>query len=214
MSAVCHEVNVIQLLQLVRLCEKRLNYRAIRIVNHQHDVRQLNRSTFPHCKTGRNALLYSLFCRTDGRDRTQMIIIILQIKCHYQPLTVTGSASVAGGQDNTGRQLFQNTASQILIHCIMDCMNPCINIRLLEIRLRQGDPQGRGRAAYLLVELFPVFRLGCVLVTGNDCPFGKIGASFGHQNAGNPGGVFRHNAFLLPEFTLHSMDVEQFLLLL
>ncbi len=198
MPAVFHQVDIVQFLQPVRLVEQRFNHGAVRVVNPQHDMGQLDRRALAHRKAGRDTLFHGLFGRADGRGRAEMIIVILQIERHYEALAGARPAGITGGQHNARGQLLQNAVRKVLAHCIVDRADAAFYVRLLQVNLGQGEAQGRRRAADLTVKLLPVFRLGGILVAGDHGPFCKVGTRLRHQDAGDTGGVFRHVAILLP----------------
>ena len=192
-SAALHQIGVIDLVEPVELIEHRLDDRAVGIVDQDHDVRQFHGGVLADLEARRNALLNGLFGRTDQRAGACLVLIGLEVDGGDQTAARCGSAGETLGQDETGRQLTQGAVGQITLHGGIDVCDALCDIILLQIDLRQRDAECGRRVADGAVGLRPVFRLGGVLVAGDDGPLAKISTFLRDENLWD--GYTRHNWF-------------------
>ena len=107
MPAVLHQIGMVDLLKCSRFVKQRFDNRAIRIVNQNHNVRQLERGALPNLETRRDPFDDGLLRRPDEGLRAGLIFISFHIKREHQAAAVAAASGKTLGQDHAGGKLFQ-----------------------------------------------------------------------------------------------------------
>ena len=118
------------------------------------------------------------------RDAEPGVYSGLQIDREHDAAARRRAAGPAFGQYRAGRQGAQRAVLHVLLHGLVDALDMGRDVCVLEIDLGQGQTQGRRCVADDAVGLRPVFGLRGVLVTGDDRPFGQVGALAGIMISG------------------------------
>ena len=140
MTTLLHQLKVVSLLQIS--LKKRLDNRLLRIINQNHDMRQLNSGIFPNPNPWRQAVDNRTFGSPDHGFGARAIIVGFQIERHNQALARWCLTGFTINQNKPLLLLNQNTISQVLIHTSVDVSNSRIAIIIFQINLREDQTQG------------------------------------------------------------------------
>ena len=192
-AAALHQVGVIHLFKAVGFVKQRLDDPAVRVVDQDHDMRQLHARALPHLEPRRDTLDHGFFGRADERSRAGGVLIGLQIDREHDTAARAGAARPALGQDDARGQGAQRAVRDVTAHGLVDARGAVGDVVVLQIDLGQGQAQGRGRVPDDAVRLGPVFGLRGILVAGDDRPFGEVAAVLRQHDIRNMGAAICHD---------------------
>ena len=132
---------------------------------------QLQRRVLPHPDTGRNPFQHRPLRCPDQCAGAGGKIVLFQINAANQPVPHPVVGLRALQIDQAVRQRLEYTVCQIALHGCVDARNAAVDLRTVQIGLRQHQPQSGGRISHNFFRIFPVFRLGGKLITGHHRPF-------------------------------------------
>ena len=175
MPAVQHEIGVVQQRQLRRALGQRFDDRAARIVDQHQDVRQLHRRALADTQPRRNPIHNRALRGADEGGCALMIIILLKVQRHHQSLPgISGNGPC--DQHKALLPLPEHALRHVRAHALADRLDPLRLAGLAQIGLGQNQVQRGWRIADDLARLLPVFRLGGILIAGDDRPSVEIGS--------------------------------------
>ena len=192
MAAVLHQVGIVQLFKRIRFLKQRLDDAAVRVVDQDHDVRQLHARALAHLEARRDALDHGFFGRADERGRAGGVFIRFEIDREDNAAARAGAARPALGEHHTGGKRAQRAVGYVAAHGLVDLRGAPGNIRVLQIDFGQRQPQGGGGVADDAVGLCPVFGLRGILVARDDRPLGKVRAFAGEHDLRDMGATVSH----------------------
>ena len=197
MAAVHHEIEIIELLDLVKLLGNGLDNGLLIIIDENEDVGKLERCAVTNLQTGRDTLDDGTFSCTDKGSGALGIVVAFEIESYNKTvpdLAVNGTA----GEYKAFAPVFKGAVCHVVVHCLADCYDALRFTRLFKLDLGEHQPEGRGCITDDLLNTVPIIGLGCVLVAGNACPLGQINLLAGHHKLGNT------NADIVLELGIHN----------
>ena len=168
-SAAQHQVEVVQLFQLLFPPGQRLDHLLALIVTQEQDMRKLQRCASPDGHAGRDPFRYRLLGRTHRGVDLSAVVVLLQIHHADEAAAELSVMKRALDIEEAVRVCPQEVFSDILFHGLMDARD-----RLFrgagETALRQNQMLGRRDPFGQGINLLPVRGLGGKLITCDDCP--------------------------------------------
>ena len=192
-TAVEHEIGVVDRFERVGLLGERLDDGALRIVDQNEDVRQLQRRALADSETRRNALDDRALGGADQRRCALVIIIAFEIERHDKsPARVARHGT--SDQHKALRLGFQDALRHILAHVAADRCDALRFAVLAQERFRQEQVKRRRSVADVGARRLPVFGLRGELVARDDRPLRKVRPLRGKHHIGyqNTDFVFVH----------------------
>jgi len=171
MSAVLHEVEVIEFGELVALCFQRLDNGALYIVNEYHDVRKLQRCVAAYLHARWNAGGNGGFRSAHLGLAALVVVVLLQVDGSDKSGAYLPVGLCAAHEYQRGLILVEQSLVEVLLHGAVDLCNAGVRVRLLEVDLGEYEVQRGGSVPCYLGGLSPVFRLAGVLVACDYRPF-------------------------------------------
>ena len=175
-AAALLQVKVIEPLHLAAAGRQGFDDGSLRVVDQQHDVGQFDGCVLPDPNTGRDAGEHGALRGADQRAAAGGKVVLLQV--HHANQAMAHLAVRLGALDIDERILErpEHAAVQILFHGRVNVRNVFVHVGVVQLRLRQNQPQSRGRVAHGVLHRLPVFRLRGKLVTGHHGPLGHVRA--------------------------------------
>ena len=174
MTASLLEVKVIELLHGAALGGHGLDDSAVRIVNEQHHMGQLDGRVLTHPHPGRDPGENGTLRGPDEGAGTGGKVILIQIHHTNQAVADLAVGLYPLDVDQGVCQRTEDASVQIILHGRVDPGDVFIHIGLIEFCLRQNQPQGGGGVAHRFLHCLPVLRLGGKLIAGHYGPLGHI----------------------------------------
>ena len=173
-AALHHQIEVVEDLHALLGGGDGLHADFLGVVDQQHDVGQLNGRILPHPHPGRDALQHRALGSPDEGAGTRGIVVLLQVHRRHQarPHRAVGLGPL--DVDNGILQRLENVPGQVVRHGAVDIRDVLLHVGVVELALRQDQPQRTGRVAGDPVHLLPVLRLAGELVAGHHRPLGHI----------------------------------------
>ena len=174
MATLHHELKVVYRLHLGGSGSNGLDAGLVRIVNKEHHVGQLDGCVLPDPDTGRNALQNGTLSGTDQGAGARGVVVLLQIHRRHQTVA---DLTVRLGALNVNDGILvglKDVPGQIIVHGTVDIGDVLLHVGIVELALRQNEPQGGGGIPGNAVHLIPVLRLGGELVAGHHGPAAHI----------------------------------------
>ena len=183
MAAVLHQIEIIDHVHGVRRSGEGFDDGLLRVVDEEHDVRQLNGGVAADPGPGRDALLDGGLGGTDEGAAAGGEVVGVQVHHPHQAVADAAVGLLALHIDEGGGQRLKDALIQIVRHGGVDVGDELVHIGGLQIGLRQNEAQRGGGVAHLLLHRLPVLRLGGELIAGHHGPLGHI-LPLGQQNVG------------------------------
>ena len=180
-AAALLEVEVVQLLHAVRPGGQGLDDGPVRVVDQQHHVGQLDGSVLPNPHPGRDTGEHRPLRGPDQGAGAGGEVVLVQI--HHADEAMADLAVGLGPLDvEQGlRQGPEHALREIPVHGAVDVRDVLVHIRVVQLGLRQDQPEGGGGVPHRVLHRLPVLRLGGELVAGHHGPLGHVRV-FGQQD--------------------------------
>ena len=182
-TAVLHQVEVIDLLHTAGSGGQRLDDGLFGVVDEQHDVGQLDGGVAAHLGPGRDAVQHRALGGADQRARAGGKVISVQVHHADKAVADLAVGLLALDIDQAVGQRFKHAVGQVLAHGGVDVSDQLVHIGGFQIGFRQDQAQRGGGVAHLLLHRLPVLRLRGKLVAGHHGPLGHI-LALGQQDVG------------------------------
>ena len=182
-TAVLHQLEVIDLLHACSGGSERLNDSALGVIDQQHHVGQLNGSIAAHLGAGRNTIQHRALSGADQRAGAGSEIIGIQIHHTDEAMTDTAVGLLTLHIEEAVAQRLENALVHILLHGGVDVADNALHIGIFQLCLGENEAQRGGGVAHLLLHRLPIFRLGGKLIASHHGPLMHI-LSLGHQDVG------------------------------
>ena len=168
------QVKVIQLLHLPAGGGQGLNNRAVRVVDQQHHVGQLNGGVLPYPYPGWDAGEHRPLRGPDQGAGAGGEVILVQIHHADEAVAHLAVGLRALNIEQGPRQGLKDALRQIAVHSAVDVRDMGVHIRVVQLGLRQDQPEGGRRVPHSLLHRLPILRLGGELVAGHHGPLGHV----------------------------------------
>ena len=155
MSAVLHQIEVIDHLHAVSSSGKRLNDGLFGVVDEQHHMGQFNGCVAAHAGPGRNTVLNGGLGGTDQGAGAGGEVVSVQVYHAHQAVADLAVGLLALNIDQGVGQGLEHAVSEILLHRGVDVLDELVYIGSLQICLRQDQAQGGRSVTHLLFHRFP-----------------------------------------------------------
>ena len=168
------EVEVVELLHGAGAGGQRLDDGAVRVVDQQHHMGQLDGGVLPDPHPGRDAGEDRPLRGPDQGAGAGGEVILVQV--HHADEAVADLAVGLGTLDveQGVRQRLEHALIQIRLHGAVDGRDMAVHIRVVQLRLRQDQPEGGGGVSHRVLHRLPVLRLGGELVAGHHGPLRHV----------------------------------------
>ena len=169
-SGILHHVSRIQRFARLNSFPSSFNKRMFRVIHQKHNMRQFQRSTTADFHSWRNTLNNSCFRSTNQSLAERFPLVSFQINGTNKPMTHT---TISSFSLNINEFLFsstKNTAVKIFFHSPADFFNTLRFILVIKINFRQNNIQSARFIRSSFLNIFPIFSILSVLVTGNNRP--------------------------------------------
>ena len=182
-SAVLHQVEVVELLHGGGCGGQGLDDGLIGVIDQQHDVGQLNGGVAADAGTGRDTIQHGALGGADQRTGAGGEVVGVQI--HHADKAVADAAVglLALDVDQGIGECLEHAVCHVLAHGGVDIVDVLIHVGGLQVGFRQDETQRGGGIAHLLLYRLPVLRLRGELVAGHHGPLGHV-LSLGQQDVG------------------------------
>ena len=182
-AAALLKIEVIELLHLGALRRQGLDDAALGIVDEEHHVGQLDGGVLPDPDPGRDAGEDGALGGPDEGAGAGGEVILVQV--HHADKAVADLAVrlLALDVEEGIRQGLENALVQIPLHGGVDVGDVLVHIGVIQLGLRQDQPQGGGGVAHVLLHSLPILRLGGELVAGHHGPLAHVGV-LGQEDVG------------------------------
>ena len=167
-AAVHHQVEIIELPQGAFPRAQGLQHRAFRVVDQDHDMRELDRGAAADDQPRRQAGRDGLLRRPDQRQGALLKGILLQVHRADQAQAVSAGNGAFAQHKAVFNSGDEEAFRQVIRHGGMDGGNTFFAV--LQIIFREDQPQGGRGIPRRLICLLPVFRFRGVLVAGDAGP--------------------------------------------
>ena len=169
-----HQVKVVHLLHGVHGGGDGLDAGLVRVVDEEHHVGQLDGGVLPHPDPGRDALQHRTLGGPDQGAGAGGVVVLLQVHSGHQAVADLAVGLGALDVDDGVRAGLEDVPGQIVLHRAVDVGDVLLHVGVVELALRQDQPQGGGGVPHDAVRLLPVLRLGGKLVAGHHGPLAHV----------------------------------------
>ena len=182
-AAALLEIEVIELLHLGALRRQGLDDAALGIVDEEHHVGQLDGGVLPDPDPGRDAGEDGALGGPDQCAGARGEVILVQIHHADEAVADLTVGLPALDVEKGIRKGLENALVQIPLHGGVDVRDVLVHVGVIELGLRQDQPQGGGGVAHVLLHGLPILRLGGELVAGHHGPLFHVGV-LGQEDVG------------------------------
>ena len=169
MSAVLHEVEVIELFELLPF--ERAHELVLLVPVKDHRVRELDERASPYRHTSGQAGGNDLLRRTDERRGALLVGIFLEVDAGEKALA-DARVRRTFDEHEPARRLVHPSLFERKAHIAVDGLD-ALFVVLAEVGLGQDHMKCRGRVAHFPCDALPIPPVGGKLIAGDDRPFAK-----------------------------------------
>ena len=173
-SAALHQVEIVELCELVLLICKGFDDTLFGIVNEYHDMGEFNGSALTYLDAGRYTLDNGGFCCPYLRFGTLVVLVLFKVDTADDTCPYSAIGLNALNIYHSIFVFFKNALFKILLHGAVYLVYPVIHAGLFKVHLGKYQVIGALIIAYVFFNSVPVLGFRGILVAGNYCPLVHI----------------------------------------